>query len=75
MRTFLYLIILCLFFLLSPHVSAQMMGTFGTPSITPTQEDLQDIKGGQDLYTKFQNKQVSCTSLTDADFEKKSENT
>lgn len=67
------------FFSLSPHKSsAQMMGNgssmmqglSGTPQITPTQQDLQDIQTGQDLYSKFQNKQISCTNLQDADFEK-----
>ncbi len=65
-------------FLIPSSASAQMMGNTnsmmqglsGTPQITPSQQDLQDIQTGQDLYTQFQNKQVSCTTLQDTDFEK-----
>lgn len=50
--------------------NSMMQGFSGTPEVTPTQQDLQDIQIGQVIYTKFQSKQVSCTSLQDADFEK-----
>ena len=47
-----------------------MQGISGTPTVTPSQQDIQDITTGQDLYTKFQQKQISCTQLQDGDFEK-----
>ena len=50
--------------------NSMMQGLSGTPEVTPSQQDLQDIQAGQTLYTKFQSKQVFCTSLQDADFEK-----
>ena len=47
-----------------------MMGTSGTTTVTPTQQDLQDIQTGKDLFDKFQSKQVTCSTLKDDDFEK-----
>lgn len=67
----LFLLVLALFFVLVPRVHAQMMGSFSNqPSVTPTQEDIQDIQTGKDLYNKFQNKQITCNALKDDDFEK-----
>lgn len=48
---------------------AQMMGN-SEITITPSAQDITDIQTGQNLYDKFQNNQVSCSNLTDADFEK-----
>jgi len=52
------------------NTNSMMQGLSGTPQVTPSQQDLQDIQTGQALYTQFQNKQVSCTTLQDANFEK-----
>lgn len=52
-----------------PKAQAQMMRNY-VPSVTPSQENLQDIQSGQNLYLKFQNKQETCSSLKDNDFEK-----
>lgn len=62
-------------FFLQPPTYAQMMNGTGSSmmqriSITPTQQDLQDIQTGKDLLTKFQNKQITCSSLTNDDLEK-----
>lgn len=65
------LLVISLFLIVVPKAHAQMMQRlFGTPQATPTQQDLQDIQTGQNLYTKFQNKEVSCSNLQDTDFEK-----
>ncbi len=78
LSTFLLAGIFCLFLVVGKS-NAQMMdstgipmmqGLSGTPTITPTQQDLQDIQTGKDLFTKLQNKQVSCTNFRDDDFEK-----
>ncbi len=61
------------------RANAQMMGGTGspmmqglseTPTVTPTQQDMQDIQTGKDLFTKFQSNQISCSNLKDDDFEK-----
>ena len=65
------LIIVLLF--LPNSVNAQMMRGI-TPvqqtNIVPSEQGLQDIQTGQELYNKFQSKQVTCSELKDADFEK-----
>lgn len=71
-------IIILLLGSLVTHVHAQMMGgngngmmgTSGTPTVTPTQQDIQDIQTGKDFFDKFQSKQVTCSILKDDDFEK-----
>jgi hypothetical protein len=66
-----YLIILLSFFVIFIQpVYGQMMGGYNNPTTTPTQQDLQDIQTGQDLYKKLQNKQITCSELKDDDFEK-----
>lgn len=69
--------VISLIFLLltSPIANAQMMGntnytTQGQAVVTPSADDLKDIATGKDLYTKFQNNQISCNDLKNADFEK-----
>lgn len=71
------LITFLLFSSLVFHANAQMMnigngmmGTSGTPTVTPTQQDLQDIQTGKNLFDKFQSKQVTCSNLKDDDLEK-----
>ena len=65
------LIISVLFLVVTPKTQAQMMQRLsGTPQVTPTQQDLRDIQTGQNLYIKFQNKEVTCNNLQDSDFEK-----
>lgn len=71
---YLAIILLTITLLFLPNTAhAQMMRGI-TPvqqtNITPSEQDLQDIQTGQDLYNKFQTKQLSCNQLKDADFEK-----
>lgn len=67
----LFLTLLTIALMLVPRANAQMMGNFqNLPTVIPAQQDLQDIQTGQDLYNKFQNKQVTCSQLKDNDFEK-----
>lgn len=47
-----------------------MYGLSGTPAVTPSADDLEDIQAGQSLYNKFQSKQLACNQIKDADFEK-----
>ena len=69
-ETFLLLLLLGSF-LFVPKSYAQMMNYYaGQITVTPTQEDVQEIQEGNVLYEKFQNKQVMCSTLKDADFEK-----
>ena len=73
-------LLLCINTLLLPFTSAsaQMMGGRGPVmqgygyviSVTPSPQDVNDINTGKDLFTKFQNKQVSCNNIKDDDFEK-----
>ncbi len=75
MKFILALISLTILFLLSPQTTRAQMMRNVTPmtaqvSVTPSAQDLSDIQTGQELYTKFQNKEISCTTLQDADFEK-----
>lgn len=60
------------------HASAQMVDNNGnTSSINPTdiQNQLQDEAAGKKLFDQFQNNQITCSKLTDADFEKLGEYT
>ena len=68
-KLFLVLLILFSFFAFLKTANAQMMGN-SEPSVTPSAQDIKDIQTGQNLYNKFQSKQLSCGQLKDADFEK-----
>ena len=73
-KLFLALLILFSFLAFSKIADAQMMEKV-TPmmqqgNITPSAQDVKDIQTGQDLYSKFQSKQTSCSQLRDGDFEK-----
>lgn len=69
--SFLFLLTFVSLFIFVPRVNAQMIGAFqNQPSITPTQQDLQDIQTGKDLFTKFENQQITCKELKEDDFEK-----
>lgn len=68
-KLFLVSIILFSFFAFFKTANAQMMGN-SSPSVTPSTQDIQDIQTGQNLYNKFQSKQLSCSQLKDNDFEK-----
>lgn len=59
-----------LFLFIVKPAYGQMMWNSNTPNATPTQQDLQDIQTGQDLYSKLKNKQITCSELNDDDFEK-----
>lgn len=63
-----------LIFALSTSSSAQMMQQtspmMALPSVTPSPNDVQDIQTGKDLFTKFQNRELSCANLQNDDFEK-----
>jgi len=56
-------------FVFVPRTQAQMMGN-PRSIIAPSTQDIRDIQTGQDLYSKFQSKQLSCNQLKDNDFEK-----
>lgn len=72
------LLFVVVFFLLGAlfvPVHAQMMGqwnwnTQGSGSSTLSIEDQEDIATGQKLYEQLQNKQISCSNVQPADFDK-----
>jgi len=67
----LFLTMLVVILMFVPKIHAQMMGNFYNQSTdVPTQQDLQDIQTGKDLYNKLQAKQATCSQLKNDDFEK-----
>lgn len=66
-------VLLLSIFYLTKQVSAQMMWGVNTNlqlSATPSAEDISDVKKGQELYTQFLDKKISCNTVKDEDFEK-----
>ncbi len=76
MKLFFTSLILILTLLLYPQPGSAQMMTGSASSAgqgggeIPSAQDLKDIQTGQDLFGKFQSKQLSCGQLKDDDFEK-----